>query len=143
MSLTDRLPLLFLLAWTGLASTGSAQDCVDYGGYFPDPAPLVAGVDTPESALGMAASGSLVFVACGAAGLQVIDLSDPGSPQVVGAVGTPGTAHAVAVLEQHAYVADGEAGLQVIDISQPTDPVLVGSFDTPGNARGIALIGSS
>ena len=39
-------------------------------------------------------------------GLQVIDITNPESPQIVGSVDTPGDACGVAVSGTHAYVAD-------------------------------------
>ena len=55
-------------------------------------------------------------------GLQVIDITNPQSPQIVGSVDTPGYAHGVAVSGTHAYVADDDSGLQVIDITNPAEP---------------------
>jgi hypothetical protein len=98
-------------------------------------------VDVPEYAVAVAISGTHAFVA-NISGLQVIDITNPASPQIVGSVDTPGFANAVAVSGTHAYVADYASGLQVIDITSPASPQLVGSADTPGSASGVAVSGT-
>jgi len=113
-------------------------ECIDYGSYLH----WVSGVNTPDYAYGVAISGSHAYVADGVAGLQVIDITDPASPQLVGGVDTPYDAAGVAISGSHAYVADVEAGLQVIDITDPASPQLVGGVDTPGRAYGVAISGS-
>jgi hypothetical protein len=72
----------------------------------------------------------------------VIDITTPGSPQILGGVDTPGSAYGVAISGTHAYVADGGFGLQVIDVTDPADPQIVGSVNTPGNAYGVAISGT-
>jgi len=84
-------------------------ECIDYGSYLH----WVSGVNTPDYAYGVAISGSHAYVADGVAGLQVIDITDPASPQLVGGVDTPGEAFGVAISGSHAYVADYDAGLQI------------------------------
>ena len=63
-------------------------------------------VDTPGDARTWPISGTHAYVADGDSGLQVIDITDPASPQIVGSVDTPGSAEDVAVSGTHAYVAD-------------------------------------
>src|SRR4029450_12608680 len=88
------LPLLALLC-CGLSYPGgaAAQSCLDYRQYLHQAGKL----DLPDDALAVAFSGDLAFVAADGAGLQVIDISNPVSPQVIGAVDTPGSASAVSV----------------------------------------------
>jgi hypothetical protein len=81
-------------------------------------------------------------VADGYSGLQVIDITNPTSPQIVGSLNTPGVAIDVAISGSHAYVADGVSGLQVIDITTPASLQIVGSVNTPENAVGVAIFGS-
>jgi hypothetical protein len=50
----------------------------------------VGGYDTSGGALGVAVSGNYAYVADGAAGLQVIDVSNPASPQWLGGYDTAG-----------------------------------------------------
>ncbi len=108
---------------------------------FPFAPTLLGTYDTPGLAKGVAVSGDHAFVADGASGLQVIDISDPASPALLGTYDTPSFAHGVTVSGDYAFVADGTLGLQVIDISNPTAPTFLGTCDTPGNALGLAVSG--
>jgi len=82
-------------------------------------------------------------VACGAAGLVVVDLADAADPRIVARVDTPGIATGVAigggVGTTHAYVADGSLGLVVVDVTDPRAPHVIGGVDTPGVAVAVAL----
>jgi hypothetical protein len=62
----------------------------------------------------VADSGTHVFVADGESGLQVIDVTNPASPQIVGSVDLPDNPNGVAISGTRIYVADGESGLQVL-----------------------------
>ncbi len=64
----------------------------------------------------MAVSGTYAYVADWDPGLQVIDITNPASPQIVGSVDTPGSARGVAVSGTHAYVADYDSGLQILPV---------------------------
>ena len=116
----------------------AGAECIDYGDYLH----RVGSVDTPGYAYGVAVSGTHAYVANDYFGLQVIDITNPTSPQIVGSVDTPVSALAVAVSGTHAYVADYTSGLQVIDITNPASPQIVGSVDTPGSAYGVAVSGT-
>ena len=52
------------------------------------------------------ADGRYVLTPSGMGGLQVIDITNPASPQIVGSVDTPGYAYGVATSGTHACVAD-------------------------------------
>jgi hypothetical protein len=99
-------------------------------------------VDIPGYANNVDVTGNHAYVAAGATGLQVVDVSNPSLPRIVGAADTPGNANDVKVVGDLAYVADGTAGLQVIDVSDPSVPVLVGSVDTPGVAQDVVVRGN-
>ena len=62
--------------------------------------------------------------------LQVIDVHDPTTPNVVSLWGTPGSAADVYVSDHYAYVAG--AGLWVVDVSDPANPRAVGSWTQGG-----------
>jgi len=112
------------------------SECIDYEDYLR----WVGGVDTPGYAHDVVIAGNYAYVAD--SDLQVIDISNPESPQIVGGVVTTGGARGVAISGSYAYVADYSSGLQVIDISDSVDPQLVGGVDTPGDAWGVAISGS-
>lgn len=103
---------------------------------------IVGSLDTPGYAWGIAIAGFHAYVADGATGLQVIDISDPENPVVVGNYNTAGSARGVAVDGDRAFVADGDSGLQIIDITNPSSPNLLGTYNTPGSAYGVAVSGS-
>jgi len=87
-------------------------------------------------------SGNFAYVAAGAAGLQVVDVTDRRSPHIVGSLDTPGNANDVRVVGNRAYVADGSAGLQIIDVSNPANPILLGALDTAGEANDVVVVGN-
>lgn len=94
---------------------------------------------TTGTAYAVALSGNYAYVADGAAGLSVIDVSAPENPQRLGGYSAPGTARSVAVSGNYAYLAADAAGLLVLDVSEPANPRLVGSCSTPGPAYGLAI----
>jgi hypothetical protein len=77
--------------------------------------------------------GNYAYCAAEAAGIDIIDISNPCIPRKIGHLNTPGFAVDVHVSGDYAYVADGHEGLQVIDVSNPYAPRLVGNYDTPSN----------
>ena len=81
--------------------------------------------------------GSFAYMAAGASGLLVVDVSDPLHPIKRGSLVTPGNANDVRVIGNLAYLAAGPAGLVIVDVSNPAAPVLVGTADTPGEATHI------
>lgn len=87
-------------------------------------------------------SGNHAYVAAGAAGLQIVDVSDRKLPRIVGSLDTPGNANDVRVVGNRVYIADGSAGLQIIDVTNPTSPSLLGSVDTPGEAQDVVVVGT-
>ncbi|RKY93585.1 MAG: hypothetical protein DRQ01_04420, partial [Ignavibacteriae bacterium] len=93
------------------------------------------------AAFGVAVSGSYAYVADWYAGLRIIDVSRPTSPQEVGFYNTSGNALGVAVSGSYAYVANWADGLRIIDVSTPSSPVEVGFFDTGDFALGVAANG--
>jgi hypothetical protein len=86
-------------------------------------------------------SGTTAFVASGAAGLYVVDVTDLASPVVVANLALPGNANDVRVAGSVAYVADGGAMLTV-DVSDPAHPARLGSVAIAGNAVRLAVSGN-
>ena len=99
-------------------------------------------VSIPGFANSVAVSGNYAYVAAGAAGLQVVDVTDRSNPRVVAALDTSGNANDVKVVGNLVYVADGSAGLRIISVTNPLVPVLVGTVDTPGDARHVFVSGN-
>lgn len=87
-------------------------------------------------------AGNFAYVAAGATGLQVVDVTDRRAPRIVGALDTPGNANDVKVVGNTAYVADGAAGLRIIDVTNPANPSLLSALDTPGEANDVVVVGN-
>jgi hypothetical protein len=106
-------------------------------------AQIVGSVDTPGWASAVVVDAGYAYIADRAAGLTIVDVSDPTDPQVVTTVDTPGTAHGVDVAGGIAYVADYTGGLRLFDVSNPTAPSPLGFTDTPGDARKVVVSGTT
>jgi hypothetical protein len=64
--------------------------------------------------------------------LQVVDISNPASPQLVGQSALlPDVFSHIYVSGGYVYLALGEHGLQIFDVNTPANPVLIGAYDTP------------
>ncbi|MCX6582134.1 MAG: hypothetical protein NT166_18345 [Candidatus Aminicenantes bacterium] len=73
--------------------------------------------------------------------LDIIDVTDPGSPQWRYSHRTKGTANDVNIAGNYAFIADGKAGLSVLNISNPDEPVEVADYETPGEATKVSVNG--
>jgi hypothetical protein len=101
---------------------------------------LLAQLTLPQPrANALAVVGSLVCIANGAAGLQLVDVSVPSAPVIVGVLPVPSGAEAVAVDGGLACVLDTSAGLLVVDIATPTAPQLIGTLAIPGTMLSVAM----
>ncbi len=80
------------------------------------------------SALWVELAGCLAYVADGASGLRVVNVTNPRQPNALGIYNTPGTAQGVTVAGGIAYVADQDGGLQVINVTDPRNPALLGNY---------------
>lgn len=118
-------------------STGAVPVAVS--SFNPSP---VSSISIPGYANSVSLAGNYAYVATGAAGLQVINVSNQNAPVIGGALDTPGNANDVKVVGNTAFVADGPAGLQIIDVTNPASPVPLGTIDTPGDAQGVAIAGN-
>lgn len=77
--------------------------------------------------------------------LNILDVSDPTSPEEASTVITEHQAGDVAVQGNYAYIAGfepaGGGGLEIVDITDPTEAVLFSSLITDGHASAIAVEG--
>src|SRR5262249_11126662 len=104
--------------------------------------PLLRGTfDTPGDAQDVRVYGNLAYVADGAGGLQIVDVSLANTPRLVGALGNIGTAHGVDVAGGFALVAAG-SGLRVISVTDPAHPAAVGFVTLPGDAQDVVARGT-
>lgn len=89
----------------------------------------------------VAVAGSYAYVAGGASGLHIFDVSNPAAPALVGKADSSRNAFGVAVEGDYAYVADGEHGLRLFDVRTPASPTEVGRYDAPEASRSVAVSG--
>ncbi len=101
----------------------------------------VGSYNTSGNALNIKVSGKYAYVADGASGLEIFDMSFPLSPALVSTYDTFGIAYDVEIVGRYAYVADDTSGLLIIDIENPGIPRLVGSYDTSGNSVSVYVSG--
>jgi hypothetical protein len=96
-------------------------------------------INIPGFPNGVAVAGNYAYVAAGATGLQVVDVTNLQAPILAGAVDTPSNANDVRVVGNYAYVADGITGLVVIDVSDPRSPRIAGSESTVAVATDLVV----
>jgi hypothetical protein len=101
---------------------------------------VVGSVGTAGSARRVAVVGPYALVASGAAGLQVVDVSEPSAPVVVTGLSVGASVHDIVVRGGLAYLGTG-SGLAVVDVADPADPSVVGALTTPGGGTGVAVDG--
>lgn len=84
--------------------------------------------------------GNYAYVATGASGLHIVDISDLETPHEVGYSFTRGETRDVALQGNYAYLAEGADGLRVVNISTPSSPDVVAVTNpASGNSLRIAL----
>ncbi len=98
---------------------------------------------TGDLALDVIVQGSRSFVANGASGVMVLDLTQPTDPRIVSALPLDGVCHRIAPFGHYLLVAAGVGGLHVVDIAVPTAPVFRATLDTPGFASYVSATGST
>jgi len=73
--------------------------------------------------------------------LSVLDISNPGEPEILGTIETRGVANSVALNGAFAYVTDANTGLEIIRIGNPHNPISVGFLDVPAHPFRVASLG--
>lgn len=100
---------------------------------------FLARISIPGYANAVDVAGDHAFVAAGATGLQVVDISELEDPRIVASLDTLGNANHVQLEGDLAYLADGSEGLLVVDVAQPRAPRVLGSVGVPGVATDLAV----
>ena len=122
-----------------------AQNCIDYGDHIHH----VGGIDTPGYASGVRLMDDLGYVADGQSGLQIIDVSDSTTINIIGSVALQDEMYAqsTAVAGTYAYTVGGTddgwsafGTFQTIQISDPTSPEVIATLEIE-SAFDIALHG--
>lgn len=134
--------LVALLAAVWPPPDALARECLDYpsyGGPHGDP-PLAGALVLADDALDVAVQVGHAYLACGAAGLQVVELSVPTSPVWVGEADLQGDAVTVAVSGVFAYVGVGTA-VKIVDVTLAAFPEWVQTHIAQGLVRDIHVAG--
>jgi len=74
----------------------------------------------------------IAYVACGSAGIALIDVGDPAAPKPLALIDTPGSALRLSVAGNLLAVADGALGVVVLDLSDPRRPTPRAAWRTDG-----------
>lgn len=111
------------------------QFCFDFTDYLH----TVSLVESTGPVVAVDHDDGMAYLARGAHGLKIVDLTDPVSPVFRGGLGALQTALDVIFRDGFVYVALGSEGVAVVDVGDPDRPSLVGRIGTPGNARGITV----
>jgi len=98
-------------------------------------------MNTDEQAtIGVAVTGHYAYVADAMAGVHIVDVNIPSSPQLVGTFITSGFNQAVAVSGTRLYAGNADGTLQVVDVSSPANPLELGRYRTPGAIYGLTVV---
>ena len=121
-------------------------DCVEYENYIKwvGQNRAVGGLSIYEKDIVI--SGTMAYVATGASrALQVVDISNPSSPQLVGSVFVAtfgGVVTGLTVQGSIAYVTAAQTGLVIVNVANPAAPTILKTVDTPGVAEDVVVSGS-
>ncbi len=112
---------------------GTARDVLVFDVSSPNNPTLVGRVGDYSSPVeDIAVDGEIAYVAAGASGLRIIDVSDASQPHEVSFWAGGASASGVCVVGRYAYVAHGD-GLAVVDVLDPANPTEVGDgYETWG-----------
>lgn len=107
---------------------------------------FVSRLTMPDSVRGISVAGNYAYCACGDAGLQVVDISNTSSPQIIGAFNDIGISLDVFVQGNYAYIANTRY-FDVVNVSNPAVPTLAGrvqpSTSSSTKMNSIAISGST
>ncbi len=96
------------------------------------------GINLAAAGQDVVVAGRYAFVAIGASGVSVVDLTDF---SVDATYNTDGFAYSLFLAGNYLYVADGTNGMVVLDVTAPTAPTLVGTVATAGNVFDVYVQG--
>ena len=131
---SDSTKLLVACGEMGLSIHDITDFQEGYGTY-----PLFAWEDTPGYAEAVTVlDDKFAFMACGTAGLQIIDFSDSSDVHIVGSYSTGGYAKELIYDNDLIFMTVENRGLQIINVSDVTEPQLLGSLYS-SYALGIAM----
>ncbi len=97
----------------------------------------ITGVVVPDARSWDSAPPSVVAVASGAGGLQVVDVSDPRAPTVATPIAPAGRFAGAAMWGERLFVA-GDGALRVFDLADPGQPALIAESELGGGVGAVA-----
>ncbi|MFZ6026298.1 MAG: LVIVD repeat-containing protein [Chloroflexota bacterium] len=111
----------------------------------PTPVP-VGSFAMPGHTWDVAGYGNHVYVANGAYGVRVLNITNQSQPTQVALFDTPGDAQGIVVASinsnPYAFVADGAHGVRILDIATPSAPDESAFYDTGGSAIDVSVNGT-
>jgi hypothetical protein len=96
-------------------------------------------LEMPVQPYSAAAAGDYLYLACGNAGLLVVDARDPAQPSLVATIATAGFVSSITLLDGFALMADSASGVVLLDLTDQAAPLVIGNAAVRGNARGAFL----
>ncbi len=86
--------------------------------------------------------GDLAYISAGFSGLQIVDISDPESPEVIGFWDENlESIRGISISGNYAYLAEGWNGIRIISIEDPENPEQIGLAETEEYAWDVAVSG--
>jgi hypothetical protein len=105
-------------------------------------APIFIAHDMPADANGLWVDSSFAYVACGVAGLVIVNLEDLYGPTIQSSLDLEGSALSICVDGDYAYLACDRAGVYVVDLSADrTNPSIAARINTSGRTKDIQVAG--
>ena len=129
--------LVFVCLFSVNVSGQPAPDCLNYG----DQLKWVSSMVSPRSYGDLIVHGDLAYYT-ETADLQVIDISNPQSMQVVGLVTSDALPYRLAMDWPYLDAAARSDGIVVFDVSDPAWPLHVGTIPVAGEVRDVAVGGT-
>lgn len=101
------------------------------------------GYNTPGEGSGVAVSGNYAYVASWQAGLQIIDVANKESMQLVGSIRSDDwNVDGVAISGDYAILAVDRDGLVIVDVSDPRNPRVVANVSGIGAVLDVQVLGN-
>jgi hypothetical protein len=108
---------------------------------FPTNISQIYSMDLPADANGVFTDSRYSYIACGAAGLIIIDQSDILNPVQISSLDLTGSALSVWVEGDYAYIAADRAGIFVADVTDRLNPAMVAQVNTSGRTKDVYVVG--
>lgn len=109
---------------------------------FPGQGYFNPGIELPSDGMGIAVDSQYAYIACGEAGLKIVDITDFYNITMISGLELTGTSLSVFVKDNYAYVAADRSGLFVIDITDRRNPILKTQVTTTKRSKDVHIVGN-